>query len=78
MGAIEIAVRIFYGTNKFKGVVAILAAIFIDRHRAPFLDKMSLIVPLYREQTTWSILINVFLLKETQIFKKSYGLIVCL
>ncbi len=78
MGAIEIGVCILYGTNKFKGVVAILAAIFIDRHRAPFLDKMSLIVPLYREQTTWSILINALLLKETQNFEESYGPIVCL
>jgi len=55
MGANEIGIGIFYGSDEFKGVAAIRAAVFVDRHSYPFLDKMTLIVSFYRDHPAWSI-----------------------
>jgi hypothetical protein len=55
MGANEIGICILYGADEFKGVAAIRAAVFINRHSYPFLDKMTLIVPFYRDHPAWSI-----------------------
>jgi hypothetical protein len=48
-------ISFFDGTDPFKGALAIQTAVFVNRHVNPDPNKMTPILPFYRDLWGWSI-----------------------